>query len=396
MRDLDRLPQLGNLKRAVGVFAAAASCCLPASLLAADSELLPDSLLVDSHSRIHPGESFVPFPLRFDESRAGLAFDLGESNKRKLQLQLSQPFSHEWFVDSRWLDTNSKSVLAGTRLEYSLNDQLSLNSQASLEKSNYSFQALGSIHCQNGVLAADSYRASDCHFINDRSSLTGGTVSLGAEYRLDEFGSARFNLFHRESSLGLPVVGGRNPAGGAASLDPGLLSATPVNPLFPGFIAGQALQSVDTEVTGIDLEFQLGVSTDKAGDMRLGLQLTRVMDGSYDGAYFATPGIHNWTIAKPFDSARLSFDWNKGSFSGGVQSFYREPVEFFNRNQLNAYTTFDVHFTWRAPWNASLSVGASNLLNSGVDDTNSAESKLADPFESVYGRIPYVRYKQDL
>ena len=149
-------------------------------------------------------------------------------------------------------------------------------------------------------------------------------------------------------------------------------------------------------MTGIDLQFQVGVSTDRAGDMRLGLQLTRVLDGSYQGVSYATPGIHNWTIAEPFDSARLSFDWNKGSFSGGVQSYYRETVEFLNHDQADAFTTFDVHFTWRAPWNASLSVGASNLLNSGADDTNSSESKLADPFESVYGRIPYVRYKQDL
>ncbi len=59
-------------------------------------------------------------------------------------------------------------------------------------------------------------------------------------------------------------------------------------------------------------------------------------------------------------------------------------------------TTFDVYFTWRAPWNASLSVGASNLLNSGVDESGASENKIIDPFEAVYGRIPYVRYQQDL
>ena len=54
-----------------------------------------------------------------------------------------------------------------------------------------------------------------------------------------------------------------------------------------------------------------------------------------------------------------------------------------------------MHFTWRTPWNANLSVGASNVLNSGVND-NPAADKPVDRFESIYGRIPYVRYQQDL
>jgi hypothetical protein len=35
------------------------------------------------------------------------------------------------------------------------------------------------------------------------------------------------------------------------------------------------------------------------------------------------------------------------------------------------------------------------VLNSGTEDKTSTEAGL-DPFESVYGRIPYVRYQQDL
>jgi hypothetical protein len=58
--------------------------------------------------------------------------------------------------------------------------------------------------------------------------------------------------------------------------------------------------------------------------------------------------------------------------------------------------TFDVHFTWRTPWNANLSVGASNVMNAGSEPKSSAESQPVDPLESIYGRIPYVRYKQDL
>jgi hypothetical protein len=71
-------------------------------------------------------------------------------------------------------------------------------------------------------------------------------------------------------------------------------------------------------------------------------------------------------------------------------------VQFLNGEDLDSSTTFDVHFTWRAPWNANLSVGTSNLLGSGTEDKGKTENGLQDPFEAIYGRIPYVRYQQDL
>jgi hypothetical protein len=135
---------------------------------------------------------------------------------------------------------------------------------------------------------------------------------------------------------------------------------------------------------------------DSAGALQLGLQLTRVLDASYQAASAYTPSLQNWTIANPFDSAKVNLDWSKGNFSGGIQGFYREQVQFLNREELDSSTTFDVHFTWRAPWNANLSVGTSNVLNAGTEDGGKTESGLQDPFESVYGRIPYVRYQQDL
>ena len=59
--------------------------------------------------------------------------------------------------------------------------------------------------------------------------------------------------------------------------------------------------------------------------------------------------------------------------------------------------TFDLEFSWHAPRNASISVGVSNLLDTAPRaDEPGAESRLEDPMENIYGRIPYVRYKQDL
>jgi hypothetical protein len=98
----------------------------------------------------------------------------------------------------------------------------------------------------------------------------------------------------------------------------------------------------------------------------------------------------------------MNLEWSRGNFSSGIRGFYREPVNFLNRNSVSDLTTFDVHFTWKTPWNANLSVGATNVLNGGSESFNSARDssnidvQAIDPLESIYGRIPYVRYKQDL
>ena len=92
----------------------------------------------------------------------------------------------------------------------------------------------------------------------------------------------------------------------------------------------------------------------------------------------------------------MNLDWSKGNFSGGIQGYYREQIQFLNNQELDSSTTFDVHFTWRAPWNANLSVGTSNVLGTGRGDKGKNDTGLRDPFEAVYGRIPYVRYQQDL
>jgi hypothetical protein len=92
----------------------------------------------------------------------------------------------------------------------------------------------------------------------------------------------------------------------------------------------------------------------------------------------------------------MNLEWNKGAFSTGIQGYYRDSVDFLNRDSVDALTTFDVHFTWRTPWNANLSVGASNVLNAGTENSTKTDSQPVDPLESIYGRIPYVRYKQDL
>lgn len=370
---------IGVLKRTAGGLAACALLC--AGPVTADSD---DTQRSHSLLSIHPQQSFIPTPLLRHDSNGGLAFDVGGSDQPKLQLQLSEPLSLHTFTGHA--SGERGLVLAGSSLNFAVGNRLDLAAVGATAHNSSGFTALGSIHCENGTLEADSYRASNCHFINGAAPSSSQLVSLGARYRLDDNVRAGFGLFQQDVDVSgtpywaaPPVTAPFKDAPFASSIG------------SPRVLAAPGLES---SLTGIDLEFEVGFSTDHTGDMILGLQLTRVLDGQFNNAALPALGIGNWQVAEPFDSARLSLDWNQGPFSGGVQSYYQAPVDFLNRNSLDSYATFDVYFSWRAPWNASVSVGASNLM-SGKQD-KSVDGQLADPFESIYGRIPYVRYKQDL
>ena len=324
---------------------------------------------------------------------SGLAFDLGGSEKRKLELQLSKPLTLNIANGLQKSSSGVGSVFLDSSLNLHMTDKLDITTSLGAGKSQASFQPLGSIHCQNGVLEQGSYRASDCYFINQANVLKQNQVAMGLRYGNDDISTA-ISMFRNDATYGQRNV--RNPGLTVTDRVAGtnVLSPPGGNPLFPA--VSQPLDYLDSQSMGLGMEFQVGFTMDSAGDLQLGLQLTRVLDASYETTAGFAPEFQNWTIANPFDSARVNLDWSKGSFSGGIQGFYRDQVQFLNREELDSSTTFDVHFTWRAPWNANLSVGTSNLLNSGVEENGKTDSGLKDPFEAVYGRIPYVRYQQDL
>lgn len=374
--------------------AAFAVCLFPLTANAANDHGLASPLFSNT-ANDNGSQPLVLLPIQKERSETSLAFDVGDSETQKLEFQLSRPLTLNVHSNMRTTSSGVGSVFLDSELSLSLNDKLDITSSLGAGKSQATFQPLGSIHCQNGVLEQGSYRASDCHFINQTNILQQDQVALGLRYSNNNISSA-VSMFRREAGIGQKgVVNYTSPVNNPI-MNSGLLTPDHHNPLLPIIGTGQNLTFLNGETSGLDMEFQLGLTTDSAGDIRLGLQLTRVLDSSYDTSSAFSPSLQNWTISSPFDSAKVNFDWSKGNFSGGLQGYYREPIQFLNGEELDSSTSFDVHFTWRAPWNANLSVGTSNLLGSGTETKGNADNGLTDPFEAVYGRIPYVRYQQDL
>ena len=387
--------QRNNASRVSGSLMAAVLVCLSPFSVMADSTTEPAVPLFDYSDGVEANQPLVLLPMQKEQSSANLAFDLGDSESRKLELKLSEPITLNINNNQLVPSTGVGSVFLDSNLSFQLTNDLDITSSLGAGRSQSSFQPLGSIHCQNGVLDQGSFRASDCYFINQANVLKQDQVALGLRYGKKNVNTA-VSMFRREASSGQKGVVNYTMPMIAADLGPGMLSSQSSNPFPAAMGQGQPLNYMSGETTGVDIEFQVGFAMDSAGDIRLGLQLTHVMDASYEATSNLVPGLQNWTISNPFESAKMNLDWSKGNFSGGLQGNYRDEIQFLNRESLDSSTTFDVQFTWRAPWNANLSVGTTNVLGAGSGDKGKTDSGMHDPFEAVYGRIPYVRYQQDL
>ncbi len=368
-------------------------CLISVPTVADDSRSSRSHLLKSAHA--NPGQARMPHPgtpMVLDPATSAFEFDLGGSETRKLQLQLSHPLILEPGSHLQSSASGTSMLGLGASLNVPLSPQLNLTGGVQHVTSQAPFQSLGSIQCMNGTLGPDSYTASGCRFVNQSAPLFDRrTLQLGAEFQLGGITSA-VNWFTSEVNAGATPAHQQNTLTPSPLLDSGLMTQLPANLLMPGM---NTASQINSETTGIDLSFQVGFTTDNAGDLHLGLALTRVFDAHYESFYESSLGPLNWNLAEPFNAASLGLEWQRGSFSSGIRGYYRDSVNFLNQGSLNSMSTFDVHFTWRTPWNANLSVGASNVLGAGVDDRPGSD-EAADRFESIYGRIPYVRYQQDL
>jgi len=311
-------------------------------------------------------------------------FSLGERNKPQLRLQLSEPLFFEASSLQMQSGSGQSSLGISGALGANLSDQVSLGVGVRQSIFNYQpeYTTLGDIHCENGTLDAESYRASNCHFVGDRFSsnrISDQLLNVGAQWSPSAQFLVGLNYFRQHAEL---------TAGS---------SLTMLNPVAPWEQAANPLNGLNARSEGVDINLQLGFTTNEFGSLQLGLQFSRIIDSEFSMFNLDNGAPLRWMPAEPFNTAQMNLDWSRGDFSGGIQGFYRGQMESGENPALNGFSSFDLYFTWRTPWNADLSVGATNLLNSGKDNKSEPNAEqFDDPFEMIYGRVPYVRYKQDL
>lgn len=248
--------------------------------------------------------------------------------------------------------------------------------------------SLAHIQCSQGMLTVDSYLAQDCRFVDrplpDDSvnlvQVSGDWVAAPglqfgvSAFRGDDSPSRNEPSFTYDLSQEMRPADMRKPRAGA--------------------------------MEGLDVNVSFGIETDRIGDFLVGLQLAR---------YRQRMGLAELSLASPGsaspspelagdqthygNSAHVLLGWRRGSFSGEMLGHHRElPLWLAGEQAPSTLNSFDLEFSWHAPRNASFSIGVSNVMDAAprAEEAANDDSGLEDPVESVYGRIPYVRYKQDL
>lgn len=143
------------------------------------------------------------------------------------------------------------------------------------------------------------------------------------------------------------------------------------------FLAGHAQ---DPLAASRDLSLSCRLDTQSFGDLELGLQVSRWGDTLAPSS----------SLTDASTTAALGLGWRWGAFRSDVRG---RATQLGGHDRPDVWNTFDISFAWRTPWNASLSVGARNLLDQPAPNTAGMDDAGADDF---LGRVPYVRYQQDL
>jgi len=238
---------------------------------------------------------------------------------------------------------------------------------------------LATIQCANGQLTDNSYTASGCRI----TSIEQQRISAVADWSPVAGLQTRFGMFHDDQDI---------------NAIPWLLDNAGINSILPNLATGyQALNNY--EATGIQLGISMQLSAGNLGNLAVNADLAHILDYQLSSPLLQQGFSVNNLGGNPanrqaeLDIAKLQLDWSRGSFSGGVESIYQETPQLPGFSTGTDLTTFNVHFTWRAPWRGSFSVGATNLLDTSINENDPA---IGGDLDSIYGRIPYVRYKQDL
>jgi iron complex outermembrane receptor protein len=154
-----------------------------------------------------------------------------------------------------------------------------------------------------------------------------------------------------------------------------------------------------TETDGFDVEVSYGFSFTRIGDFRTNLQWTHVNE--YERDFGDGQGKQDPLVFDPENRATLGLNWALGDFSANVIGNYISSSSiFFDETfvlQLDDMTTWDVQLGYATPWNGMVTIGARNIF----DEDPPTSTQLGNPYYSnqlhdVYGRVPYLRYQQDL
>lgn len=160
-------------------------------------------------------------------------------------------------------------------------------------------------------------------------------------------------------------------------------------PLVQPLLAGS-----DSVARGVDVSMAFGGDVGSLGQLAVSLKFRKLLDDSLslsDSQSGNTPFL----LLEQQNDAALGVNWRRGDFSGGLVSRYYDDLGRHAANQEGkTWVTFDLNFTWQTPWRGSFELGARNLI--GGETAQDLSISNDEQFEHLFGRIPYLQYRQSL
>ncbi|MBA3563561.1 MAG: TonB-dependent receptor, partial [Gammaproteobacteria bacterium] len=156
-----------------------------------------------------------------------------------------------------------------------------------------------------------------------------------------------------------------------------------------------------TETNGYDVDVRYGFSLGAIGDFQTQLQVSKVTKYVADQG----DGLGFRRLQGTFDPdirSALSLGWSRGDFSAAIIGNFVSDTENFDPDQagyvmLSSWTTVDASVGWATPWNGKVTLGARNLFDRDPPtDLQIGNPNYSEQLHDVFGRVPFIRYEQDL
>ncbi len=151
-----------------------------------------------------------------------------------------------------------------------------------------------------------------------------------------------------------------------------------------------SLGTVDTE--GFDVNLRGNWNFGDMGSLRVDAQ------GTYVGVYETDAGANvAGDNGLPRWRATLNTEYRIGDFAfAWVMNYIDDQNDSLdNTGPLPSWTTHDLQANWYTPWNGQVTVGVDNVANKDPVLDNGESRGFNFSLYDGYGRIPYVRYKQN-
>ncbi len=156
------------------------------------------------------------------------------------------------------------------------------------------------------------------------------------------------------------------------------------------------LEGVQTK--GYDVGAAYAFSAGGLGDFDVNLQVSVVDE--YLRRFSPTQPYRR--LQQQFDPdlrGQIGLGWTRGNFGAtAIGNHITDTSYSDNSANLSSWTTWDIQFNYATPWNGKVVAGARNVFDRDPprDPTGLSNPYYSNQLHDVYGRVPYIRYEQDL